>query len=105
MVRASASSQHGGVHRVVAVVSGLAPGGSATLSVAGRGVAVVLTGDGRCDSPHPRSCRVTSAPSTLEFTAAAVPGSHASVVFTVSPDGGTADADRSNNRAAVALGA
>ena len=103
-VRATASSQHGAVHRVVVVVSGLAPGGTATLSVDGRGVAVVLTGDGRCDSPHPKSCRVASAPATLEFTAAAAPGSHASVVFTVSPEGGTADADRSNNRAAVPLG-
>jgi RNA polymerase sigma factor (sigma-70 family) len=103
-VRARASSQHGAVHRVVVVVSGLAAGGTATLSVDGRGVTVVLTGDGRCDSPHPRSCRVTSAPATLEFTAAAVPGSNASVVFTVSPDGGTDDADRSNNRAAVPLG-
>ena len=104
-MRASASSQHGVVHRVVVVVSGLAPGGSATLSVAGRGVTVVLTGDGRCDSPHPQTCQVTSAPATLEFTAAAAPGSNASVVFTVSPDGDTADANRSNNRAAVPLGA
>jgi RNA polymerase sigma factor (sigma-70 family) len=104
-VRASASSQQGAVHRVVVVVSGLAPGGTATLSVAGHGVTVVLTGDGRCDSPHPRTCRVTTAPATYEFTAAAAPGTHAAVVFTVSPDGGTADADRSNNRASVPLGA
>ena len=104
-VTASASSQQGAVHRVVVVVSGLAPGGTATLSVAGRGVIVVLTHDGRCDSPHPETCRVTRTPATLEFTAVAAPGSNASVVFTVSPDGGTVDANRSNNRAAVPLDA
>jgi hypothetical protein len=103
-VTARASSEHGTVYRVVVTVSGLAPGGTAILSVAGRGVTVVLTGDGRCDSPHPTSCRVTSTPATLAFTAVAAPRSDASIVFTVSPDQGTADADRSNNRAAVSLG-
>jgi hypothetical protein len=103
-VTASASSQTGAVHRVVVVVFGLAPGGSATLSVAGRGVTVVLTDDRRCDSPHPQACRVTSGPSTYAFTAVAAPGSDASVAFTVSPDDGTADADGSNNRATVRLG-
>ena len=102
---ARAGSEHGAVYRVVVTVSGLAPGGTATLSVAGRGVTVVLTGDGRCDSPHPTSCRVASTPATLEFTAVAAPRSDASVVFTVSPDQGAADADRSNNRAAVSLDA
>jgi RNA polymerase sigma factor (sigma-70 family) len=104
-VTATASSQEGAVYRVTVEVSGLAPGGAATLSVAGRGVTVVLTHDGRCDSPHPQTCRVTSTPTTFEFTAVAAPGSDASVVFTVSPDDGTADADRSNNRATVPLGA
>ncbi|MGH3336292.1 MAG: hypothetical protein ACRDOZ_10770, partial [Nocardioides sp.] len=104
-VTASASLRHGSVYRVVVVVSGLEPGGTATLSVAARGVTVVLTHDSRCDSPHPRACQVTSAPATLGFTAVAVPGSNASVVFTVSPDGGTADVDGSNNRVAVPLGA
>ena len=103
-VTATSSSQQAAVHRVVVVVAGLAPGGSATLSVAGRGVTVVLTQDDRCASPHPQTCRVTSTPATLEFTALAAPGSNAAVVFTVSPDGGTADADRSNNQAAVPLG-
>ena len=42
-VTATSSSQQAAVHRVVVVVAGLAPGGSATLSVAGRGVTVVLT--------------------------------------------------------------
>jgi RNA polymerase sigma factor (sigma-70 family) len=104
-VTAHATSQHGTAHHVVVVVSGLAPGGTATLSVAEGGITVVLTHDGRCDSPHPDTCRVTSTPATLEFTAVAVPGSNPSLVFTVSPDGGTADADRSNNRATVPLGA
>jgi RNA polymerase sigma factor (sigma-70 family) len=103
-VTASASSEAGALHRVVVVVSGLPPGGAATLSVAGRGVTVVLTHDERCDSPHPETCRVTSTPATLEFSAVAAPSSGASVVFTVSPDGGTGDADRSNNRTTVALG-
>ncbi len=103
-VTATASSQAGAVHRVVVVVSGLAPGGTATLSVAGRGVTVVLTSDGRCGSPRPGTCRVTRTPATLEFTAAAAPGSNAFVVFSVTADGGTADADRSNNQAAVPLG-
>ena len=86
-------------------MSGLAPDGTATLSVAARGVTVVLTHDGRCDSPHAETCRVTSTPATLEFTAVAPPGSSSSVVFTVSHDGDTADSDRSNNRVAVPLGA
>jgi RNA polymerase sigma factor (sigma-70 family) len=103
-VTASASSEAGALHRVVVVVSGLRPGGDATLSVAGHGVTVVLTHDDRCDSPHPETCRVTSTPATLEFSAVAAPASGASVVFTVSPDGGTADADGSNNRATVRLG-
>ena len=104
-VTARANSEHGAVHRVVVTVSGLAPGGTATLSVAGRGVTVVVTGDGRCGSPHPQTCRVSSTPATLDFTAVAAPRTDASVVFTVSPDQGTTDADRSNNRAAVSLDA
>lgn len=103
-VTASASSETGALHRVVVVVSGLPPGGAATLSVAGHGVTVVLTHDDRCNSPHPETCRVTSASATLEFSAVAAPASGASVVFTVSPDDGTADADGSNNRATVRLG-
>ena len=103
-VTASASSEAGALHRVVVVVSGLAPGGAATLSVAGHGVTVVLTHDDRCDSPHPKTCRVTSTPATLEFSAVAAPASGASVAFTVSPDSGTTDADGSNNRATVRLG-
>jgi RNA polymerase sigma factor (sigma-70 family) len=103
-VTASASSEAGALHRVVVVVSGLPAGGAATLSVAGHGVTVVLTHDDRCDSPHPETCRVTSTPATLEFSAVTAPASGASVVFTVTPDDGTADADRSNNRATVALG-
>ena len=104
-VRASASSQTGVAHRVVVVVSGLSPGGSATLSVAGRGVTVVLTDDGRCDSPHARSCTLTSSPATVQFTAVAPPGTDAALVFTGSPGGGATDVDRSNNRAVVPLGA
>jgi RNA polymerase sigma factor (sigma-70 family) len=104
-VRAEDSSQTGTVHRVVVAVSGLAPGGSATLSVDGRGVTVVLTDDRRCGSPQPQTCEVTSTPATFVFTAVAVPGTDASVTFTVSPDEGTADDDPSNNRATVLLGA
>ena len=48
---------------------------------------------------------MSSTPATLEFTAVAAPRTDASVVFTVSPDEGTTDADRSNNRAAVSLDA
>jgi RNA polymerase sigma factor (sigma-70 family) len=103
-VTASASSQAGALHRVVVVVSGLPPGGAATLSVAGRGATVVVTHDDRCDSPHPETCRVSSTPATFAFSAVAAPASGASVVFTVFPDDGTADADGSNNRATVALG-
>jgi RNA polymerase sigma factor (sigma-70 family) len=103
-VTASASSEAGALHRVVVVVSGLPPGGAASLSVAGHGVTVVVTHDDRCDSPHPETCRVASTPATFEFNAVSVPGSSASLVFTVSPDAGTADADGSNNRATVAFG-
>jgi RNA polymerase sigma factor (sigma-70 family) len=103
-VTASASSEAGALHRVVVVVSGLPPAGAATLSVAGRGVTVVLTHDDRCNSPHPQTCRVASATATFEFNAVSAPGSGASLVFTVSPDGGTTDADGSNNRATVRLG-
>jgi RNA polymerase sigma factor (sigma-70 family) len=104
-VTAEDSSQVDTVHRVVVTVSGLAPGGSATLSVDGRGVTVVLTDDRRCDFPHPQTCEVTSTPASFAFTAVAVPGSDASVTFTVSPDEGTTDDDPSNNRATVRLGA
>jgi RNA polymerase sigma factor (sigma-70 family) len=100
----SAMSQQGAVTRVVVRVSGLAPGGSAMLSVAGRGVVVVLTRDDRCDSPHPQSCRVTATPATLEFAAVSAPRSGAALVFTVTPAGGADDSDRSNNRATVPLG-
>jgi hypothetical protein len=103
-VTASASSEAGALHRVIVVVSGLPPGGAATLSVAGRGVTVVLTHDDRCNSPHPQNCRVASAPATFEFNAVSVPESGATLVFTVSADGGTTDADGSNNRATVRLG-
>jgi len=103
-VTASASSRAGAVNRVVVVVTGLSRGGAARLSVAGHGVTVVLTHDGRCDSPHPTTCRVTSTPATLEFTAVAAPGSSSSLVFTVTPEDGATDTDRSNNRATVALG-
>jgi len=92
------------VNRVVVVVSGLNPGGSAALNVTARGVTVVLTRDGRCDSPHPRTCRVTTSPATLAFTAVAAPGTDASLVFTVASDGPSTDPDRSNNRAAVRFG-
>ena len=103
-VTASASSEAGALHRVIVVVSGLPPGGAATLSVAGRGVTVVLTHDDRCNSPHPQNCRVASTPATFEFNAVSVPESGATLVFTVSADGGTTDADGSNNRATVRLG-
>lgn len=103
-VTASASSEAGALHRVIVVVSGLPPGGAATLSVTGRGVTVVLTHDDRCNSPHPQNCRVASAPATFEFNAVSVPESGATLVFTVSADGGTTDADGSNNRATVRLG-
>jgi hypothetical protein len=103
-VSAQASSQEGALHRVVVVVSGLRPGGNATLSVAARGVNVVLTRDDRCDSPHPRTCQVTTAPTTLRFTAVTAPHSDASLTFTVSSDGESADPDRSNNRATVRFG-
>jgi RNA polymerase sigma factor (sigma-70 family) len=103
-VTAQATSQEGAMHRVVVTVSGLSPGGTATLSLAARGVTVVLTRDGRCDSPHPRTCRVATSPATLEFTAVTAPGTDASLVFRVSPDGGPTDPDRSNNRAAVQFG-
>jgi hypothetical protein len=72
--------------------------------VAGHGVTVVLTHDDRCDSPHPETCRVASTPARFEFNAVSVPGSSASLVFMVSPAGGTIDADGSNNRATVAFG-
>jgi RNA polymerase sigma factor (sigma-70 family) len=104
-VTATDSSQTGTVHRVVVTVSGLAQGGSATLSIDGRGVTVVLTDDRRCGSPQPQTCEVNSTPTTFVFTAVAVPGTDASVTFTVSPDEETADDDPSNNRATVRLGA
>ena len=103
-VSARTTSEHGTVHRVVAVVSGLAPQGTATLTVAAQGLTVVLTGEEACDSPHPRSCRVTSSPTTLEFRAVTTPGSAAALVFTVAPDDGAGDADPSNNRVTVPLG-
>jgi RNA polymerase sigma factor (sigma-70 family) len=103
-VSARTASETGAVHRIVVVVSGLAPGGTATLSVAEHGVTVVLTGDDRCDSPHPHTCRVAATPATIEFRAVAPPRSDASLLFTVTPGHGTGDADRSNNRASVPLG-
>jgi hypothetical protein len=103
-VSARASSQEGALHRVVVVVSGLSPSGTATLTVAAHGATVVLTRDGRCDSPHPRTCRVTSSPATLTFTAVTAPDPGASLVFTVSSDGASTDPDRSNNRATVRFG-
>ena len=103
-VSARTTSEHGTVHRVVAVVSGLAPQGTATLTVAAQGLTVVLTGEEACDSPHPRSCRVASTPTTLEFRAVTTPGSAAALVLTVTPDEGAGDADPSNNRVTVPLG-
>jgi hypothetical protein len=103
-VSARVTSEHDTVHRVVAVVSGLAPQETATLTVAARGLTVVLTSEGACDSPHPRSCRVASSPTTLEFSAVTTPGSAGALVFTVASDDGADDADPSNNRVTVHLG-
>jgi RNA polymerase sigma factor (sigma-70 family) len=103
-VSAGTTSEHGTMHRVLAVVTGLAPQGTATLTVATHGLTVVLTGEDACDSPHPRSCRVASSPTTLEFRAVTTPGSAAFLVFTVTPDDGGGDADPSNNRVTVPLG-
>ena len=92
------------MHRVLVSVAGLAPDGTATLSLASSGVTVVLTHDSRCDTPPAQSCQVAGSPTTFEFTAVAPPGTGASLAFTVTPDGNTPDADRSNNRATVPLG-
>ena len=104
-VSATTSSQAGAVHHVVVTVTGLAPDGTATLSVASSGVTVVLTHDSRCDTPHAQTCQVAGAPATFEFTAVAPPRTGASLVFTVTPEVDTPDVDRSNNRATVPLGA
>ncbi len=93
-------------HQVVVTVSGLAPGGGATLSVTGRGLTLVVTLDGRCAPlrSNPASCHVTTAPTTFTFTAVAAPVTPAALVFTVTPEAGTVDRDRTNNRTTVPLG-
>ncbi len=93
-------------HRVVVRVSGLASGGGATLAVTGRGLTLVVTLDGRCAPlrSNPASCHVTTAPTTFMFTAVAAPAAPAALVFTITPDAGTVDRDRTNNRTTVPLG-
>ena len=93
-------------HRVVVTVSGLAPRGAATLSVTGRGLALVVTLDGRCAPlrSEPSSCRVTTAPTTFAFTAVAAPATASALVFTVTATPARPTRDRANNRTTVPLG-
>ncbi|MDP3894307.1 hypothetical protein, partial [Nocardioides sp.] len=90
-------------------VAGLEPGGSATLTATGQGVLSLpsITLDRRCQTLGlgRASCRVSEDPESFVLVVNAVPGTGATLVVTVTPDPGTADADPTNNTVVVQLGA
>ena len=86
------------------VVSGVTDEQPTTLTFAGEGPSVELTGDGRCGplSVGSGTCEVTGSTTTYDFTAVAAPDGSSALVFTVSADG-VADAEPGNNSARVPL--
>ncbi|MFC5175502.1 sigma-70 family RNA polymerase sigma factor [Nocardioides taihuensis] len=104
-VSAEASATPGGLYHVEVAVSGFERGVTGTLAVAGDGVQATLTLDGRCFDASPDAATCTAdGPTTFSFTALAPLPPGASLTFTLTPDGGPADADPSDNRVVVPLG-
>ncbi len=103
-VTAFATAQAPGLFRVVVVVSGVTAEGATTLSFAGEGPSIELTGDGRCGplSVGSGSCTVTGESTTYDLTAVASPDGSSALVFTVAADG-VADAQPGNNTTRVPL--
>jgi DNA-directed RNA polymerase specialized sigma24 family protein/anti-sigma factor RsiW len=104
-VSASSSDLLGLLWGIDVRVSGLTPGGSATLVVrSSGGGSTGLTMDGRCSrvSGGGASCRVSNTPASYHFNAQALVGRSNTLTFTVYPDGDS-DANTGDNSTSVTI--
>ncbi len=88
--------------RLTANVTGLSPGGSATLTIVGDGRLVWRNLDRLC-SPiaNGATCTITSTPAWIEVAIDQFEGGDMPVTFTLTPNGSTEDINPDNNRITV----